>query len=152
MCPLAVLSHLRPRFAYTTYILGNYGHARSQGGRQAAATKPPLYTTRICLEEYKLYGILYDARYIFCPTHVAKKNGTMIFPFFIDTALSSAWSLRTLAIISIHRVRTLLRLSYVHTAEGFRFDCFSLCVGPSVGIKLLSPGAHNMMKLPELRW
>ena len=31
-------SHLRPRFAY---ILGNYGQARSQGGRQPAA-KPPL--------------------------------------------------------------------------------------------------------------
>ena len=39
MYPLAVLSHLRPRFAY---ILGNYGHARSQGGRQPAAAKPPL--------------------------------------------------------------------------------------------------------------
>ena len=35
--PLAVLSHSRPRFAY--YILGNcnYGHGRSQGGRQPAA-------------------------------------------------------------------------------------------------------------------
>ena len=40
--PLAVLSHLRPRFAY---ILGNYGHARSQGGRQPAAAKPPLYVS-----------------------------------------------------------------------------------------------------------
>ena len=28
--PLEVLSHLRPRLGY---ILGNYGHARSQGGR-----------------------------------------------------------------------------------------------------------------------
>ena len=26
------------------YILGNYGHARSQDGRQPAAAKPPLYT------------------------------------------------------------------------------------------------------------
>ena len=25
------------------YILGNYGHARSQGGRQPAAPNPPLY-------------------------------------------------------------------------------------------------------------
>ena len=31
-------SHLRPRFAY---ILGKYGYARSQGGRQPAAL--PLY-------------------------------------------------------------------------------------------------------------
>ena len=37
---LAVLSHLRPRFVY---ILGNCGHARSQGGRHPAAAKPPLY-------------------------------------------------------------------------------------------------------------
>ena len=36
----STVSHLRPRFAY---ILGNYGHARSQGGRQPAAAKPPLY-------------------------------------------------------------------------------------------------------------
>ena len=36
----AVMSHLRPRYAY---ILGNFGHARSQGGRQTAAAKPPLY-------------------------------------------------------------------------------------------------------------
>ena len=36
---LAVLSHLRPRLAY---ILGHYGHARSQGGRQPAAAKPGL--------------------------------------------------------------------------------------------------------------
>ena len=42
MVPLgsAAVSHLRPRFAY---ILGNYGHARSQGGRQPVAAKPPLY-------------------------------------------------------------------------------------------------------------
>ena len=40
MYPLAVLSHLRPRFAY---ILGHYGVARSQGGHQPAAAKPPLY-------------------------------------------------------------------------------------------------------------
>ena len=46
MCPLAVLSHVRPRFTYNTsfsYILGNYGHARSHGGRQPAAVKPVLY-------------------------------------------------------------------------------------------------------------
>ena len=36
--PLAVLAPLRPRFAC---ILGNYGHARGQGGRQPAAAKPP---------------------------------------------------------------------------------------------------------------
>ena len=41
MLYLAVLSHLRPRFAY---ILGHYRHARSQGGRQPAAAKPPFYT------------------------------------------------------------------------------------------------------------
>ena len=43
MYPLAVgstVSHLRPRLAY---ILGNFGHARSQDGRQSAAVKPPLY-------------------------------------------------------------------------------------------------------------
>ena len=41
MVPLgSTASHLRPRFAY---ILGNYGHARSQGGRQPAAGKPALY-------------------------------------------------------------------------------------------------------------
>ena len=34
------LSHFRPRFAN---ILGIYGHARSQGGRQPAAANPPLY-------------------------------------------------------------------------------------------------------------
>ena len=39
MCSLAVLSHLRLRFAY---VLGNYRHAQSQGGRQPAAAKPPL--------------------------------------------------------------------------------------------------------------
>ena len=33
-------SNLRPRFAY---IFGHYGHARSQGGRQSAASKPRLY-------------------------------------------------------------------------------------------------------------
>ena len=37
--PLAVLSHLRPRFAY---MLGNYGHARSQGGRHPAPANTPL--------------------------------------------------------------------------------------------------------------
>ena len=35
---LAILSHLRPRFAYT---LGHYVHVRSHGGRQNAAVKPP---------------------------------------------------------------------------------------------------------------
>ena len=62
----SVLSHLRPRFAYTTssiimgmrergealpvirvrisYILGrNYGYSRSQGGRLPAVATPPLY-------------------------------------------------------------------------------------------------------------
>ena len=38
------VSHLRSRFAY---ILGNCGHARSQGGRQPAVAKPPLYTVHI---------------------------------------------------------------------------------------------------------
>ena len=37
MYPLAVLPHLQRRFftynTYHVYILGNYGHARSQGGR-----------------------------------------------------------------------------------------------------------------------
>ena len=36
----SAVSHLRPQFAY---ILGNYGHTRSQGGRQPAAAKPALY-------------------------------------------------------------------------------------------------------------
>ena len=35
----STVSHLPSRFAY---ILGNYGHVRSQGGRQPAAAKPPL--------------------------------------------------------------------------------------------------------------
>ena len=35
-----VVSHLRSRFAY---ILGDCGHARSQGGRQPAAAKPRWY-------------------------------------------------------------------------------------------------------------
>ena len=39
MCPLAVLWHFRPRFAY---ILGHSGRARRQGGREPAAAKPPL--------------------------------------------------------------------------------------------------------------
>ena len=34
------VSRSRPRFAY---ILGDDGNARSQGGRQPAAAKPPLY-------------------------------------------------------------------------------------------------------------
>ena len=37
---VSTVSHVRSRFAY---ILGNCGHARSQGGRQAAAAKPPLF-------------------------------------------------------------------------------------------------------------
>ena len=43
------VSHLRSRFAY---ILGNCGHARSQGGRQPAAAKPPSYSTHeyVCRE------------------------------------------------------------------------------------------------------
>ena len=36
----STVSHLRPRFAY---ILGNYRHARSQGGRQPAAAKLPMW-------------------------------------------------------------------------------------------------------------
>ena len=36
--PLAVLSRLRPRFAY---ILGNYGHERSQGGVSPPRRSPP---------------------------------------------------------------------------------------------------------------
>ena len=36
----STVSHLRPRFAY---ILGHYRRAWSQGGRQPAAAKPPLY-------------------------------------------------------------------------------------------------------------
>ena len=32
------------------YIFGNYGHARSQGGRQPAAAKPPVYNIGICNE------------------------------------------------------------------------------------------------------
>ena len=40
MHPLAVPSHLRPQFSSN---LGHYGHARSQGERQPAAAKPPLY-------------------------------------------------------------------------------------------------------------
>ena len=52
MIPLGstALSHLRPRFAY---ILGNYEHSRSQGGRQPVAAKPGLYnhTTQVRVME-----------------------------------------------------------------------------------------------------
>ena len=44
----STLSHLRPPLAY---ILGNYGHARSQGGCQPTAAKPPLHDTII----YQVY-------------------------------------------------------------------------------------------------
>ena len=50
------VSHLRPRFAY---ILSNYGHARSQGGCQPAASKPPL------VYQYIVHII---------PSYFAKKN------------------------------------------------------------------------------
>ena len=43
MYPLAVLSHLWPRFAYILGYLRYSGHARSPGGRQPAAAKPPSY-------------------------------------------------------------------------------------------------------------
>ena len=50
MVPLgSTVPHLRPRFAY---ILGNFGHARSQGGRQPAAENTLLYyiyTVSICM-------------------------------------------------------------------------------------------------------
>ena len=41
---------LRPRFAYR-YIFGNDGHARSQGGHQLAAAKPPLYILLVLLTD-----------------------------------------------------------------------------------------------------
>ena len=44
----STVSHLRSRFAY---ILGNYGHVRSQGGRQPATANPSLH----CINLY-LYG------------------------------------------------------------------------------------------------
>ena len=52
MHPLAVLllSHVRPRFAY---ILGNYGHARSQGGRHPATAKASLALLRVILESWQ---------------------------------------------------------------------------------------------------
>ena len=56
MYPLAVLSHLRPRFAY---IRGPYGHTRSQGGRQHAAAKPFCMTTRNSTAK-QLAGISYS--------------------------------------------------------------------------------------------
>ena len=66
---LAVLSHLRPRFAYITthYILGNDGHALSQGGRHPTAAKPPLYYTRYLVQStlervcrlYPMYMLYY---------------------------------------------------------------------------------------------
>ena len=51
--PSAVLSHLRPRFAY---VLGHYGHAWGQGGRQPAAAKPPrvFLTTSLKAREREL--------------------------------------------------------------------------------------------------
>ena len=54
MYPLAVLSHLQRRFLtwYVSYILGNCGHARSQGGRQPAEAKPPLHTYNIIYNMY----------------------------------------------------------------------------------------------------
>ena len=59
---VAVLSHLRPQSAY---ILGHYGHARSQGERQPAAAKPGLYISiprillEVRLELWLKYGTLY---------------------------------------------------------------------------------------------
>ena len=47
MYPLAVLSHLWPRFAY---ILGNYGHVRSQGRHHSATANPPFYRYIVCLK------------------------------------------------------------------------------------------------------
>ena len=62
MVPLgSTVSHLPPRFAY---ILGNYGHdrhARSQGGRQPASAKPPLYDLYILPD----VGLSFDCT-IFC--------------------------------------------------------------------------------------
>ena len=43
MHPLAVQSHLRPRFAY---ILDHYGHARSRKRASARRGESPLYNTR----------------------------------------------------------------------------------------------------------
>ena len=50
----STMSHLRPRFAYT---IGNDGHARSQGGRQPAATKPRLFDIRIMTLGWMMDGI-----------------------------------------------------------------------------------------------
>ena len=57
MYHLAVLSHLRPR---SSYIFGNYGHARSQGGRQVNKAKPPC----IRYEVYTLGGPAYVPEHI----------------------------------------------------------------------------------------
>ena len=48
MYPLAVLSHCLRPLAYQVlyYILGNWGHARSQGGRQSARGEAPHAYTR----------------------------------------------------------------------------------------------------------
>ena len=46
----AVPAHLRPRLVY---ILGHYGHAPTQAGRQPAATKPPLY----CVQYWVKFGV-----------------------------------------------------------------------------------------------
>ena len=73
--PLAALLHF---YAFTAsicqyYILGNYGHARSQGGRQPATAKPPLY-----------FGII----------RIRKEGGlapTACLPLFLDE-----WTLRSI--------------------------------------------------------
>ena len=53
MYPLAVLCRT-DAFDFA-YILGNYGHARSQGGRQPAAAKPPLYISYVYLFVFSIY-------------------------------------------------------------------------------------------------
>ena len=53
---LAVLSHIQPR-EYISFTLEN-GHARSQGGRQPAAAKPPWYQKHdISLKRFGVLGV-----------------------------------------------------------------------------------------------
>ena len=51
------------------YIFGNYGDARSQGGRQPAAAKPPLYmhNVRICI--YHLDANIRGGVHTICTTY-----------------------------------------------------------------------------------
>ena len=54
-------------FSVVSCFLGNYGHARSQGGRQPAAAKPPLYI-RVCTSIYTRDTYFFHPSYYLRPS------------------------------------------------------------------------------------